>query len=240
MKTVKHTYTDEATGREIEIEAVCVSREGLENIERVCNDADGSINLTDITDTDNEIPAGWTIIVAEDTRSQGDWSKLRERYILENTLKACEPSLAEDDLWDVISQGVRMAEVYICVDDTIKNAPKLDLIDEASKHIIEYGKTHKFESMSELATVGNKYFSQTALARSMNLSVKYNPDEEKIYLDGRPRMARTDKIDYYFCMSAFMNLNLAEAACGIGKDTEDLPILYFAWQDEIILDTEAN
>lgn len=227
MKTIKQTIICEDTDQEIELEAICISREALANLERVCKDTqEGSFRLT-ILDDDSETPAGWISVLAECTRSQGDWANTWEKKLLTSILMACQPSLAGADLWEVVHhQGVRMADAYVVVDETVESAQKLDAVEQAKENIENYGLTNKFDSIVELATVANKFFSQTAIAKCFNLSIKYDSDsnEEKIYIAGRPHMARTDKEDIYFCTFALMNLDLQQIA-------RNLPIYYDADHD---------
>ena len=42
MKTIKQTITDETTGHEVELEAICISCEAFANLKRVCKDTEDS------------------------------------------------------------------------------------------------------------------------------------------------------------------------------------------------------
>ena len=230
MKTIKQTITDEATGQNVELEAICISREAFANLKRVCKDTEDSSFRLNIAEPEynEQSPEGWYALVGENARSQGDWANTWEKKLLTGILMACQPSLAGSDLWELVHQGVRMADAYVVIDETVEKAPKLDTVEQAKINIENYGLVNKFDSMVELATVANKFFSQTAIAKCFNLSIKYDSDDEKIYIAGRPHMARTDKEDICFCTFALVSLNLDTIA-------RELPIYYDSDKDNYIL-----
>ena len=214
MKTVKYTFVDDED-KEITLTAVCVSRQGLRNIEKLCSDIgdEGSLEASIITSTCTDyIPQGWHILSV--TRAEGyEWRTQYEAKAIEDIIGTCEPSLAGESVRDCAErEECRNVEILLAVDEEMEDAPELAGLIDAYQELQAAHKASGFDSVVELAGAAHKAFAKTAIAQAFGLEIKYDADEDRIYVDGRPELARNGKVDTYFCGGILRELELESLA----------------------------
>ncbi len=233
MKTVKYSYTNEYD-REITLTAICVSKMGLENLEVLSADAEGSLEYSVIpADCTDDLPDGWAIVEAE--RAYGhEWRSYYECEALIDALKACEPALAEADLSDLVTGEETMAQVYVCVDESMEAAPELSSLDHAYDEVVRVGKEQGYEGLAELAVAAHKAFAGTAVAQALRLAIKYDAEAERVYVSGKPERARGGE-DVDFAQGIIRDMGLEARANEYGFE-----VAYDVLRDAIELAQEAE
>lgn len=198
MKTERiiTTTTDDGYTK-ARITGITISRQGLENIERLCADcgshstSTAQFSVSPWTCTD-DLPENWHIF---DLETHKEWVGLYESEIMRNVIVACEPSLAEVDFdeW-LCDMGDCLTSTYLIVDDTLENAPALEGVMTACKRINELvASTKNFAEYAELVAAE---FRKTSLARGLGLHIEH--DDETMQVAGRPHLAVRNIPDAYF------------------------------------------
>lgn len=240
MKTTTYTYTEDE--REINLTAVCLSRQGLENIERACADTEegAALELNVIPhDSTDYLPEGWYIVEAE-RGDHHEWRGYTEAEALLDTLRGCEPALADASamgLGDLVNSDELRAEIFVCVDEAMDEAPEQIALHEAAAQLREYAERNGIDGFAELAVAAHKFFAQTAIAHALGLSIKYEPDYECIRVAGRPVLALSGKVDDCFAGNIIRDLDVEDVAQVFVDETHFVEYDYR--EDELFLREEA-
>lgn len=191
MRTKTYSYTEDE--EKSTLTAVCISRQGMANLVRTCDDVQGSVTTT-LEDL-GEAQDGWAELIVERSATH-EWRGLDEMQVLERVLKACEPALAGEWLSDMTESDETRRSILLCEDPEMPDAPELLTLDEASEELRNRAEAGEFADLQALAEAADKVLARTILGTALGLHIVY--EDGMIFVTGRPMLWTMRKEDNCF------------------------------------------